>query len=249
MCRFRQSLLSALFLVSLPAIAVTTETPPVLRVCYLNVGFLPFTTPEQDGPWQVTAVKAAAKVPLKVEFVGYPRERCFLSLKAGQVDAIYSAHTVERSAFLNFPLKDKKEDSNRSIGRPVSWVYRKKGSSVGWNGHHFSNLGARAIGGQRGIFTTGILEGMHVPLELSESAEQLLSKLNLDRLAAAVIYEGQANMIMETQSNLAIERLPIPFTTANIYVAVSKSFYKEHKLETEKFWNAIAEIREAEKSK
>lgn len=228
-----------------PCTWAASQKPNQMRVCYLHAGFLPFTTPQQDEPWQVLVAKAGEKVGVPIDFYAVPRERCFLDLKAGRSDAIYSAWTDERAEIAVFPMRGSELDPKKAVGLPVTRVYRKKGSQVGWDGHRFSNLGLQSIGSQRGLYMTRTLQKMKMPLQISDSSEQLLIKLDLGRLAASVIIEEQADIVFRKHPNLdlKIEKLPVPFASDSIYLAVSKKYYQAHKESVEKFWDAIAEIR------
>lgn len=225
-----------------------------VTVCFLDIGFRPFTTPEKDGLWQKKLRDISQKMPFDFEFIGRPRGRCLHDAETNIVDALFLGYVAERENVAVFPKKLNKLRKGSAVGTPVFRVYRLKGTQVDWDGETFSNLKGLSVGVQQGLFVETLLRKKLIPLETTASAEHTLMKLISGRLAAAVINEEQFNILKERKSAVLsdrlkdidkVEALPKIFDSSEIYLAFTKKFYANHAREVEAFWTRL----EAEKKK
>lgn len=225
-----------------------------VTVCFLDIGFRPFTTPEKDGLWQKKLREISQKTSFDFEFIGRPRGRCLHEAESDSVDALFLGYVAERENVAVFPKKLNKLRKGSAVGAPVFRVYRLKGTQVDWDGDTFTNLKGHSVGVQQGLFVETLLRNKQIPLETTASAEHTLMKLISGRLAAAVINEEQFKILKERKSPLLsdrlkdiekVEALPKIFDNSEIYVAFAKKFYAKHPREVEAFWTKL----EAEKKK
>lgn len=215
-------------------------TPVTLDVCTMDRDFAPFTTTQFTGQWQNIVRNAAKEAGVQIRFFAAPRERCLSEVITGQTDAIFSATLGGRERQMQFPHTAKGTiDESTKVGQPTYRVYRRKGSSVDWDGKKFSNLGTGNIGVQVGIYPVEVLRQLGVAVETTASPTQTLMKLNLGRVTAAVVNEEHTAIAMREIHLDQVEALPIPLATERIYLPVSFKFYKAHPAEVERLWKAI----------
>lgn len=209
------------------------------RICQLDEDFSPFTNLKGDGLWQEKIKTAAKDFPVTLIFIQSPRKRCLMDVERGEkVDAIMGGVTVERRKYLDYPMKNATElDNSALLGTARFMVIVHKDSNVKWNGKKFENLGNGPLGVQRGFLTEEYPKNIYI--EDSTSVEQNLKQVNMGRLKAAVIVHEQFSLYSKRSQLKNVKELPIPFSVKEIYLAVSKDYYRKNKKIIDKIWDNL----------
>lgn len=230
-------LLSLLLTLACDAHALT------LRLCTLDQPFPPHTMPDGSGVAQVLLRQAAREEGITIENSVAPRLRCIAQLKSGEVDGVLAAFLPERMAYGIFPMTGAVADATRALSMVRYVVYRKKGSSVQWDGSSFSGMDARPVGLQAGLAVAQRLRQTGVTVdEGAKSIAQNLEKLVRGRLQAVVALEGESQPLVERLGD-HIEVLPKVFDANPIYLQVHPAYYAANREAVEKLWNAVRRLR------
>jgi polar amino acid transport system substrate-binding protein len=246
-------LITAALLSPLSAMA---DPLPVLRICYELQDSMPFWTLATDqnksrpGLLLELIQPAAEQAGLRLEFQRQPWKRCILQLQQGQSDGIFAAiWQPERDTWGQFPGRD----TQRNI--PVQRDYRlwqvdypiivRKGGTLDWDGEHFSGT-RNGLSAPLGYVATQQLETLGVLAKPTYSAETALKLIAVDRLDGYVL-ERQiaANYIRTAGLQEQLGFLPKPLFAADWYLPLSHQFYRQHPELAQRFWQALAEQREA----
>lgn len=236
--------------------AVLAETPEVLRICYEIQDSLPFWSTMTDqgeakpGLLLELIDSAAQQAGLRLELQRQPWKRCILQLQHGQSDGIFAAvWQPERDTWGQFPGRDTQRDA------PVQRHYRlwqadypiiaRNGGTLGWDGKHFSGT-RNGLSAPLGYVANQRLEALGVLAKPTYSAEIALKLIALQRLDGYVLERQIARNHIRTlglQTQLVL--LPTPLFAADWYLPLSHQFYRQHPELAQRFWQALAEQREA----
>lgn len=235
---------------------VLADAPQVLRICYETQDSLPFYSAVTDqspaGPGLLLElIQAAAKqANLSLEFQRQPWKRCILQLQQGQSDGIFAAiWQPERDSWGQFPGRDTQSDA------PVQRHYRlwqvdypiiaHRDGTLGWDGAQFSGT-RNGLSAPLGYVANQQLDALGVLAKPTYSAEIALKLVAHERLDGYVLERQIARHYIRTlglQTQLVL--LPKPLLNADWYLPLSHQFYRQHPEVAQRFWQALAEQREA----
>lgn len=246
-------LIAAALLTPLSAMA---DPLPVLRICYELQDSMPFwaAATDQNKPRPGLLLEliqpAAEQAGLRLEFQRQPWKRCILQLQQGQVDGIFAAiWQPERDSWGQFPGRDTQRNT------PVQRDYRlwqvdypiiaRKGGTLNWDGEHFSGT-RNGLSAPLGYVAAQQLESLGVLAKPTYSAERAIKLIALDRLDGYVLERQIArNYIRTADLQTQLVFLPKPLLSADWYLPLSHQFYSQHPELAQRFWQALAEQREA----
>ena len=222
--------------------AARADEPLRLRLCTSDVPFAPFTLPDGSGEFQQKVKSAAARAGVSLHQTVAPRARCLQWSRNGDVDALIGVHSTEREAWLAYPMRGGRLDTERSVGRVRFVLVRQVGANVRWDGRRISGLGAQSLGVQRG-FDYGLnIASLDVPLDDgATSAAQLMAKLERGRIGLALLPEAQIGPWTRQQPP-RVEMLEPPFSTLTLYLILTRDFAGRHPEAASRLWEGIGRL-------
>lgn len=189
------------------------------------------------------------KVPIRLNLVRLPWERCKAYLKANKVDGINSSFNSLRQEIGVFPYTIKGDiDRSRRITSDTYRLFARDGSDIFYDS--FSN---RIINTGKGVLAP---LGYSIVSDLRKRGTQIeepsigvkgiLQMLALGRASGVIAHETQATHIIKSSPELFSNIKPIdpPIKKKDYFVLISKSFYQRHPELSEQIWDAIGELRE-----
>ncbi len=235
---------------------VLADAPQVLRICYETQDSLPFyaavteQSPARPGLLLELIQSAAKQANLALELQRQPWKRCILQLQQGQSDGIFAAiWQPERDSWGQFPGRDRQ--SNAPVQRHYRlWqvdypIMARRGGTLGWDGKQFSGT-RNGLSAPLGYVANQQLDALGVLAKPTYSAEIALKLVALGRLDGYVLERQIARNYIRTlglQTQLVF--LPKPLLSADWYLPLSHQFYRQHPEVAQRFWQALAEQREA----
>lgn len=242
---------------SLPALSLDARAtgaaqvaPPVqvLQLCYERLDILPWRTLNGRGLNLELIRMAAAKVGVAVQFVTLPWKRCLSEMRDGAVHGVFAASFLpERTAFGAYP-GGSTADSALQLHSDGFTLVRRKGEAVNWDGKHLTGL-MGPVGVQVGYSIVNDLRKLGVPVdEGSQSARELLQKLQLGRIGAAAVGNSDLSMLMGDRTvsdafDAAVEALPVPLAQKSYYLMLSHQLVQDAPALASQLWQGIAAAR------
>lgn len=204
------------------------------------------STPAHPGVAIEIVSLAAAQAGCTLHLARLPNLRVLRSVEAGDADgAILFSWDAERGRQMVYPMKGDQLDTVRRLATLSYYLYRRKGGTVNWDGVTLSNPDNLPIGINTGFSIAAMLVPLGVKLDEVQTTEQNLGKLHLGRIGAYAMQEHIADpAIRRMHLENEIEKLPMPLSTRNYYLAFSHKFYAAHPDAAEKIWSFIAEQRD-----
>jgi polar amino acid transport system substrate-binding protein len=240
-------------------IAALANPPEVLRICYEIDDAFPFIGPtvEHGQPGKSLLVEliqsAAEQAELRIEFQRQPWKRCILQLQQGTSDAIFAAiWQPDRDAWGQFPGRDPQRkmpaERNYRLWQVDYPIIVRNGSALTWNGQQFSGI-THGLSAPIGYVANARLGTLGVLAKGSYSAEIGLNMVAMQRLDGYVLERQIARTYISKlglQAQLSL--LPEPLLRADWHVPFSHQFYQKHPDLAQRFWQALAEQREAHRA-
>lgn len=246
--------LIALMLAGLPALAwaqasgAVVPMPEPVQLCYERLDIQPWRTLDGRGLNIELIRLAAARAGIPVQFVTLPWKRCLSEMRDGAVHGVFAASFLpERLAFGAYPGGNPADPSMQLYADGYTLV-RRKGDPIKWDGKHLTGLNG-PVGVQIGYSVAHDLRKMGVSVdEGSQSAKELLQKLQLGRLGAAAMGNSDAQMLLgdATQPGefaATTEALPVPLVQKAYYLMLSHQFVQDTPFMANKLWQGIAVAR------
>jgi polar amino acid transport system substrate-binding protein len=230
------------------ACVAACQAQPTLRICIDAAGHPPMLTADHRGTIDVLIKMAADDIGLQLKYAVMPLARCQVELKAESQDA-FSVIPFRPDMFphLLLPLNNGAEDPSRSVVQARNMVFRRKGSSVEWDGSRFKDLRGPVLT----VFGAPLVVARLKELGLSADDNGKTTEANFAKLVArrgdvlvAVETDGLALMARPAFAG-TVEMLPVPFTNANYYIGVTRAFAARHPGVAEQLWQAIGRVRES----
>ncbi|WIV98268.1 type 2 periplasmic-binding domain-containing protein [Kinneretia aquatilis] len=234
--------------------AESAGLPTRWRVCVTDLQAPPFLNNQAEHPGTVERMlqDSARQQGLELELLRLPPRRCRLMLDQGQIEAALAGPTPVNLQELQFPLRAGQLDASRSLMQlHLVWLKRED-STLYWDGQALRGLGAGGkvpvIGVRAGVrITAEPLLGLGLRVEDSaHSMAQLLAKLRAGRVDLAVVAAPELNLSPDAQSLHGLAVLSKPLLQMDIYLVQRKDAGAERAALMERWWAAIAQLREAE---
>jgi polar amino acid transport system substrate-binding protein len=190
---------------------------------------------------------AAAQAGCTVHLTRLSNLRALRAVESGENDgAILFSYDAERGRLMTYPMKGDQPDAARRLATLSYYLYRRKGGSINWDGVTLSNPENLPIGINTGFSIADLLTRFGARLDEVQTTEQNLGKLRLGRIGAYAMQEHIADpVIRQMHLENEIEKLPVPLSTKNYYLAFSHKFQAAHPDVAEKIWSIIADQRDS----
>ena len=186
----------------------------------------------------------AKKLNLNLHFKRAPWKRVLVNLKMNKAQGIFKASfKEERKQIGHYPLKGDNVDTKRSIERLSYSLYGLK-NNKNWDGKTFKSIKG-TIGALRGYAIVKDLTKEGLDVQEVDSTKSLFQMLKKGRIkyAAHLSIVGN-NAIKDNKSFKSIKEFSPPLNVKNQYLMISKKFYQNNKILSEKIWDAIYEVRQ-----
>ncbi|MBS4044733.1 MAG: transporter substrate-binding domain-containing protein, partial [Alphaproteobacteria bacterium] len=242
---FSLAILMALLLLPLSAGALE------LRLAYIDQDARPYMTgagttiPEQPGVAVELVQRAVSQLGARLALTRMPARRMLEEVKAGRQDGILGfRHSPERAQDLVFPMRDGRPDATRHAARLAHSLYRRRDSSVTWDGRQVGGLTAPVAVSSTQLVADALL-AQGIEIIRIESSGQMFAMLSIGRVDAVVIIDALGDRQLRQQASGLIEKVTPPMLVEDFHVPVSPRFYAAHRDFTERLWRLIGERREA----
>jgi len=223
--------------------AVAVHAAP-LRICIYDHAFPPLTYPDGSGQAQELMRRAAAGLPLTLASTVMPRNECIARLRSGELDAMLGAFLPERLEYSAFPMQGGQPDTGAALAELRIMVFKRRDSSLGWDGQQFVDLGRQPVGTEPGFLHVLKLRQLGVVVDDSgSSVEQMLGKLAQRKVAAVTAQQGEGAAIVHDKFRGEIDMLPQPFLVTPMYLVFNKAYYEQHRALVDGYWNAMRQQR------
>lgn len=149
---------------------LTSQAADTLTFCYEDKDSYPWVMTDHTGLNLELLILVAAASQLQIRYVAAPWKRCLAGLARGRYDGAFaSSFKAERLSMGRYPTdSDGRLDESKRLHTSVYALYRRRGSSVGWNGTEFRHL-TSAIGSLSG-FPSAIFYAATAPRWMSPVA-------------------------------------------------------------------------------
>lgn len=222
--------------------------PVVLQLCYERIDILPWRTVDGRGLNIELIRMAAGRAGVTVQFVTLPWKRCMSEMQDGTVQGVFAASFVpDRLAFGAYPGGNP-ADPNLQLYADGYVLVRRKTDPVQWDGKSVSGLKG-PVGAQVGYSVVNDLRRLGVPVdEGSQSARELLQKLQLGRVGAAALGNSDAAKLLgtddkPTELGATLEALPVPLVQKAYFLMLSNHFVQDRPDVANRLWQQIAVAR------
>jgi len=223
-----------------------------LRLEYSDVEAFPIqvgngeVVPKEPGIAVEILENAAKDLDLEVEFVRRPNKRVLFELEKGRADGAfcYSFKETRLKAGVYPMTIDSIPDSKNRITAISYYLYKKRNSTLDWDGKKFINLKG-PLGGNRGYSIVKDLREKGVEVEEAKTTEQNMFKLQKGRIAGYAMQDITADSFVESGQYGDIVRIPTPLATKDYFLIFSHQFIAKHPDICKKLWNKIGELRDS----
>lgn len=181
----------------------------------------------------------------RVNFIVEPRRRSIASAENGHCQALLLAtYSSELKSMLAFPMHEGKIDERRALVHTAAYILKRKGTSVAWDGQKMSYFGDSVLILAGNSMVRERLKKMEISYTEPMNYVQLGQMLLRGRADAAIVRDGDWNELMkDSEMRSKIERIEIPFGSAEMYFAFNSDFAKDYPAYVEAVWNEIAIAR------
>ncbi len=222
--------------------------PAALQLCYERLDIHPWRTLDGRGLNLELIRMAAAKAGVAVQFVTLPWKRCLSEMRDGAVQGVFAASFLpDRMPFGAYPGGNTADPSMQLYTDGYTLV-RRKGDKVSWDGKAIAGLNG-PVGVQIGYSVVNDLRKLGVPVdEGSQSARELLQKLQLGRIGAAALGNSDVQLLLGDgavpgEFGAAMEALTVPLVQKAYYLMLSHQLVLDAPAVAHKLWQGIAVAR------
>lgn len=243
--RLAAAILIALAAFQTPLVSAAEE----LLLCFENENIRPWQTQDGTGLNFELLDLVAGKLGIRFRYYATPWKRCLLDVKnnavAGALDASFKPERLEVGAYPMLPGGSSGADPARALHIERYVVLKRRGSAVDWDGIRLLQLG-KPVGAPLGYSVVDDLRRIGVVVDDgSHTTTDVVQKLRLARIDAAVLLHGEVNARFAEDAALAreLEILPRPFTEKPYYLLLSHRFVRSNPELAARIWAGIARER------
>lgn len=219
-----------------------------LRLCADERSHMPFINASGGGMVGMLIQQAAQETGVTVQYYGAPITRCREELRANLASGFPGVPlTPSVQSFMAFPMQAGEIDNSRAVMNARALVYRRVGSSAGWDGKKFTDVSTPVMVPMGSVLLFDRLTAMGVPFDdgsktLEGNFNKLLGKRG--ELVVGSEFSGAA-LLADPRFAGKIEALPLPFSDEAYFLALTKAIYDANPDTVERLWNALARIRKS----
>ena len=222
--------------------------PSPLRLCYERMDIPPWRTLDGKGLNIELIRMAAARAGVSIEFVTLPWKRCLSEMQDGSLQGVFAASFSPDRLSLGAYPGGKVADPALQLYVDGYVLVKRKQDAVQWDGKSISGAQG-AVGAQVGYSVANDLRRMGVPVdESSQTALELLQKLQLGRIGAAALGTSDAAKLLADTGkphalSASLEVLPVPLVQKAYYLMLSNQLVQDHPDVANRLWQNIGVAR------
>lgn len=240
--KVRMAIAAAAFMACGPVAAI--------QVCVEEQPLLPLTNAGQEprGYAEILVHDTARNLGIPLNEEVAPWARCRKMLSSGFYDAVLNMTYAGKNKSIGaFPMTQSGiPDSNKSVGRYISFLFRRVGSRADLVDGKIVNT-AKPVGIQVGYqLHRSVIEGLGWNVvEIPNEADQMAKMLAAGRVD---LVAGDFAMQREVETNYktVLEPLSASFSESSVYLVFSKTYYDAHREAAERFWEEMARVRNSQ---
>lgn len=230
------------------SVALASEKPATMKLCYENEDVYPWVLKDRPGLNIFFMNALEKKLGVKLELIGLPWKRCQEEVKAGAIDGLFSASfKPDRLEIGVYPMAGDKPDESKAVMMDGYTLFRLKGNNaVQWDGKKLTVPGS--VGAQPGYSVIDQLKGLGVKVDDgARSADDTLRKLIAGRIDAAALQtlEGTNSLRTQAEFNDKIEAVSPVLVSKPYFLMLSKQFVGKYADFSKNVWNEVAAVRES----
>lgn len=224
------------------------NAPSPLRLCYERMDIPPWRTLDGKGLNIELIRMAAARAGVGIEFVTLPWKRCLSEMQDGTLQGVFAASFSPDRLILGAYPGGKTADPSMQLYVDGYVLVKRRQDAVQWDGKSISGMQG-AVGAQVGYSVANDLRKMGVPVdESSQTAQELLQKLQLGRIGAAALGTSDAaKLLADTGKGNALaaslDVLPVPLVQKAYYLMLSNQLVQDHPDVANRLWQQIGVAR------
>lgn len=226
----------------------TRAAPKTLQLCYERLDIHPWRTVDGRGLNFELIRMAAAKAGVTVQFVTLPWKRCLSEMQEGVMHGVFAASFApDRLAMGAYPGGNPPDPALQLYSDGYVLV-RRKNDAVQWDGKNVTGL-TGPVGAQVGYSVANDLRRLGVAVdEGSQTARELLQKLQLGRLGAAALGNSDALNLLGDRARAGefganLEVLPQPLMQKAYYLMLSNQLVQQAPDLADRLWRQIGAVR------
>lgn len=228
---------------------VSHAAQPALTLCHEDQDSYPWVMTDGSGLNLELLGLVEQALGLRFVYVSVPWKRCLAGLEQGLYDGAFAASfKQERLRMGHYPRDGEgRLDERRRLHMSRYALYRRVGSSAGWDGQRFSPS-TRRVASLSG-FSIGDLLLAH-GLEVDESSRDPLAVLQMlihGRVDAAALQTQRGDFLLQAHPQLAqrLEKLPQPLEEKAYYLMLSDALLTHRPALAGAIWGAVERQRES----
>jgi polar amino acid transport system substrate-binding protein len=220
-----------------------------LTLCYEDQDSYPWVMTDGSGlNLQLLHLVASAQ-HIQLSLVAVPWKRCLAGLAQGVYDGAFAASfKAERLSLGRYPVDaDGRLDERKRLHTSTYALYRRKGSTVSWNGQEFRQLHGR-IGSLSGFSISDFIRAQGAEVdESNRDPVALLRMLSHKRVEAAALQSLRGDFVLQANPDLAaqLEKLELPLEDKAYYLMLSNGYVAAHPQQASELWDEIERQRES----
>jgi len=230
------------------AVSVSSKT---IALVYEEKPNPPFYLGEKTIDWNKPGItldvlkSLEKKLNVKFKFDRLPWARGLELLKNDLIDGVFHASFMKERLHIGvYPMKNDEPDTSRRLMSQAYFLYKRKGSSLNWDGKTFDHL-TGSIGAIIGYAVVEDLKQMNVEIEKVATQWSNLSKLALGRIDGVAGLESMNDIVIKTNPEKfrSIVKIYPPIMRKPYYLMLSNNFVSENPELAEAIWDGIRNIR------
>ena len=198
-------------------------------------------------------VKLVAKnLGIQVKFVTYPWKRCLETLKANDVDAVFSGSFKKKRQEMGvYPMKGDTYDESKCLHSSSYSLYVLKDSKLSWDGNGFVGGLEGKIGCPAGYSIIEKVKGAGAEVHEVKTTAQLMQMLVAGRIQGVVTLTPQGDFELSKNADFEskIKKEEKPLVKKPYFLLFSHKMVKENPEFCKKFWDEIEKVRESDEYK
>jgi polar amino acid transport system substrate-binding protein len=225
-----------------------------LRVCMTDVPHAPWRVAEEDGRVKGRGLDFELLQDFQrlsawtVELQVLSGRRCLVEIAAGRSDATVGlSHTAERAQQFRYPMHQGQADSRLALRQDAYSLYRRRDSSVVWDGARLNLKPGAVVLVQAGHSIAARLRQAGAPVtEAERSAYMTLFKLSTGEVDAAAVFTSEGQALLQAHPQFAnLEALRPVLAQKHYYVVFGESFARQHEGELPALWRSFLKAAQA----
>ncbi|AMC33819.1 hypothetical protein VN23_04000 [Janthinobacterium sp. B9-8] len=220
-----------------------------ITLCHEDESSYPWILKDKKGLDIILLEMVGKKLDLVFKMKSLPWVRCLHDLKEGYVDGAFKmSFSSDRLAIARYPMQGGIANKAQRLHSDSYSLYKRKDSTVGWNGKELLNIKGGIVGVQTGFSIISQIKELGARVDdQTRSAEINLKKLATDRVVAIALQTQEGDRTLDLIPELAkkIEKVTPALIEKSYYLVLSQGFYKNNIQLSNDIWMTLEKTRES----